>query len=73
MPYDEALASDIVERVKAISTLNFVRNIEDHYAIYFDELGLAVNIQDGTHESEWEPLASELINYLNSSKIFAFC
>lgn len=66
MPYDEELVNTIVEGVKAISTLSFVKDIEDHYAIYFDELGLTVNIQDGSPENEWEPLVGQLIDYLNS-------
>jgi hypothetical protein len=66
MPYDEALANDVIEKVKAIATLPFVKNVEDHYAIYFDELGLTVNIEDAASENEWEPLAEQLITYLNN-------
>ena len=51
--------------VKAISNRAFVRDIDDHYAGYFDELGITVNLVDQTTEMEWRKLAEDLLAYLN--------
>ena len=65
MGYSEETIERILSDVNSIAKGDFVRDIEDHYAAYFDELGITVNLVEHTTETEWQKLAEDLLEYLN--------
>jgi hypothetical protein len=46
MKYDETTIERILSGINSIASRSFVRDIEDHYAVYFDELGISVNFSE---------------------------
>ena len=66
MVYDEHRVSRVLGSVKAISSkYACVKEVQDHYAGYFDELGLTIQLESGTASDEWHSAATELLLYLN--------
>ncbi|MEQ1544001.1 hypothetical protein [Methyloglobulus sp.] len=65
MDHDEVIISRVLMGVSSIANRPLVRNIEDHYAAYFDELGITVNLTDQSTEMEWQELAIDLLDFLN--------
>ncbi|NOU22756.1 MAG: hypothetical protein HOO93_13420 [Methyloglobulus sp.] len=65
MGYDDAVIERILAKVGSIANRPVVRDIEDHYAVYFDELGITINLNDEATEMEWQELAIDLLNFLN--------
>ncbi len=69
MSFSEGLVSEVVAYVSSMSlTCPGVRSVDDHYAGYFDELGLTVNLEPSCQDEVWEPLAVQLLLYLNRTK-----
>jgi hypothetical protein len=54
----------VLTEVRAIAGRPFVSSVADHFAGYFDELGITVNLVDGTPDSDVVQLRNELLQYL---------
>ncbi|CAG7856979.1 hypothetical protein MCAMS1_01666 [biofilm metagenome] len=65
MGNSEETIERILSDVNSIASRDFVRDIEDHYAAYFDELGITVNLVELATVTEWQKLAEDLLEYLN--------
>ena len=63
--YDEAKYSEVVSGVKSRASRPSVLEVRDHFAGYFDELGLWVQFRDGTSDQEVIEVGNELLTYLN--------
>jgi hypothetical protein len=63
--YDEAKYNEVVSGVRSRASRPSVLEVRDHFAGYFDELGLWVQFRDGTPDQEVIAIGNELLVYLN--------
>jgi hypothetical protein len=64
--YDDAKYEEVVSGVRSIASGPSVAEVRDHFAGYFDELGLWVRFLEGTPDNDVIELRNELVAYLNS-------
>jgi hypothetical protein len=65
MGHSASKYDDIVNRLKTLCDRPFVDAVEDHYACYWDELGLSVKVRDDTPDSNVIALRNSLLNLLS--------
>ena len=63
--FDQAKYDEVVSRVRSIASRPSVAEVRDHFAGYFDELGLWVRFAEDTPDREVIELRNELVAYLN--------
>jgi hypothetical protein len=61
MGYNVAKYNDAVDRVKALSDPSLVESIDDHYAVYWDELGLFVKLRDEALDADVISLRNKIL------------
>jgi hypothetical protein len=59
------LEARIISDVKAIANRPFVVSVSDHYAGYWDELGLTLTLAPDSRDEDVIALQNELLVYLN--------
>lgn len=64
MGYTEATYSAVVSKAKAMCDCSFVETVEDHYAGYWDELGLFIKLRDDAADADVIVLRNGLLNLL---------
>jgi hypothetical protein len=64
MGYNVAMYDDVVGRVKALCDVSIVASTEDHYAVYWDELGLFVEIHDEASDADVIALRNGMLSLL---------
>ena len=63
--YDDAKYDEVVSGVRSRASRPSVLEVRDHFAGYFNELGLWVQFRDDTPDREVIELGNELLTYLN--------
>lgn len=61
------LAEKVVAQVRAMVAKPYVEALDDHFAGYFNELGLFVTVRDDTDDAVVIDLRNDLLHYLNSA------
>ena len=59
--------NDVVSQAKVLCDCTFVETLEDHYAGYWDELGLFITLRDDAIDSDVIVLRNDLLNFLKSA------
>ena len=54
----------LLDDVRAISDKPIVRSVEEHFAGYFNELGITINLTDDAADSDVIELRNALLTYL---------
>lgn len=67
MGYNATKYEDVVSRMKALCDRSFVEAIEDHYAVYWDELGLFVKLCDNAVDAEVIALRNDMLRVLSET------
>jgi hypothetical protein len=62
--YNEATYADAVSKAKGLCDRWFVESLEDHYAGYWDELGLYINLRNSAVDAEVIELRNGLLMLL---------
>jgi hypothetical protein len=65
MGYDESLYNQVVSKARDLCHRSFVDDVEDHYAGYWDELGLSVKLRDNATDAETLALRNDLLRMLD--------
>jgi hypothetical protein len=65
MSYSASKYDDVVNKVKTLCNRPFVDAVEDHYACYWDELGLSVKLRDDALDAEVIALRNGLLSLLS--------
>jgi len=65
MGYDESLYNQVVSKAKSLCNRSFVEDVQDHYAGYWDELGLSVELRDNATDLETLTLRNDLLRMLD--------
>lgn len=64
MGFTESTYNDVVSKAKALCDCAFVEGLEDHYAVYWDELGLFIKLRDNVADAAVIGLRNALLNML---------
>lgn len=68
MPYEPERIEHVISELKRIAENGSgVRDIEDHFAGYFDELGINVNLLPECDDEAWSNIAIQMLLFLNSA------
>ena len=65
--YNERLINAVLERLPELVGDRHFKGIEDHYAGYFDELGITINLTLETSAEQFEIIACRTLRYLNDA------
>lgn len=64
MGYNESTYNDVVSNARDLCDSSFVEALEDHYAGYWDELGLFIKLRDDVSDADVIGLRNDLLNLL---------
>ena len=60
------LESRVISGVKSIANRPFVLSISDHFAGYFNELGLTLTLSPDSHDEDVIALQNDLLAYMDT-------
>lgn len=65
--FDDVKYNEVVSGIRSRASRSSVSEVRDHFAEYFDELGLWVQFREGTPDQEVIEVGNELLAYLNEA------
>lgn len=61
------MVNEIVDKIRALSDLPFVTSVDEHFAGYFNELGLSLFLSENCTPLEFEQLVNTILAFLNEA------
>jgi len=65
--YDETKVDAVLAGVRHLASRPWVQSVTDHFASYFDELGLSITVAENASDSDIISLRNEIAVFLESS------
>jgi hypothetical protein len=65
--YDERAVESVLSGVKRLAAVPWVHSVTDHFASYFDELGISITVSDDAADSDIIALRNDVVALLESA------